>query len=123
MGNHLFGCDICQDVCPWNRGAPITNEPHFAPTHMTPRLEKLAALSEPEFRDMFRHSPVSRAKYRGFLRNVAIAMGNSALPGFQAPLEKLAANDDPLIREHAQWALARCRNSRADSIAVLTREQ
>ena len=123
LGNHLFGCDICQDVCPWNRGAPITNEPHFAPTHMTPRLEKLAALSEPEFRDMFRHSPVSRAKYRGFLRNVAIAMGNSALPGFQAPLEKLAANDDPLIREHAQWALARCRKSGADQITALTREQ
>lgn len=108
MGTHVFGCDICQDVCPWNRQAPVTEEPGFAPIHMAPPLKRLAALSEPEFRDMFRNSPVSRAKYRGFLRNVAIAMGNSGLPGFHAPLQELAANDDPLIREHAEWALSRC---------------
>ena len=110
LGNHVFGCDICQDVCPWNRRAPVTEEPAFAPTNMSPSLERLAALGETEFREMFRHSAVSRAKYRGFLRNVAIAMGNSASPAFQAPLEKLAVHDDPLIREHAAWALARCQS-------------
>ena len=110
VGKHVFGCDICQDVCPWNRRAPVTEEPAFAPRNMTPSLERLAALGETEFRNMFRHSPVSRAKYRGFLRNVAIAMGNSASPAFQAPLEKLAVHDDPLIREHAAWALARCQS-------------
>ena len=111
LGNHVFGCDICQDVCPWNRRAPVTEEPAFAPTNMSPSLERLAALGETEFREMFRHSAVSRAKYRGFLRNVAIAMGNSASPAFRSALEKLAAHEDPLIREHAEWALARCRGS------------
>ena len=108
FGNHVFGCDICQDVCPWNRRAPVTDEPAFAPTNIAPPLERLAALTEQEFLSMFSKSAVSRAKYRGFLRNVAIAMGNSASQVFRAPLEKLASHDDPLIREHAAWALARC---------------
>jgi epoxyqueuosine reductase len=58
---------------------------------------------------MFRGTPVLRARYRGFLRNVAVAMGNAGLPQFREPLERLAAGDDPLVREHAAWALARLR--------------
>jgi epoxyqueuosine reductase len=65
----------------------------------------MAGLTESEFRAMFRDTPVSRAKYSGFLRNVAIAMGNSGLDKFRAPLEKLAASPNPLVSEHAAWGL------------------
>jgi epoxyqueuosine reductase len=106
IGAHLFGCDICQDVCPWNRRAPITPDPAFQPAHFAPRLEDLAAIGEAEFREMFRHSPISRTRYRGFLRNVAIAMGNTRAPHFRPALENLAAHPDPLVAEHAQWALS-----------------
>jgi len=105
IGPHVFGCDICQDVCPWNRRAPITADPAFAPREFAPPLEKLAALSEPEFRALFRGTPITRARYTGFLRNVAVAMGNSRLPQFRAPLEKLAASADPIVASHARWAL------------------
>jgi epoxyqueuosine reductase len=104
IGAHIFGCDICQDVCPWNRRAPATEDPAFAPRHFAPRLEELARLSESEFRAMFRGTPVTRARYAGFLRNVAIAMGNSGRPEFRVPLEKLAESDDPTVAECARWA-------------------
>jgi epoxyqueuosine reductase len=105
VGPHVFGCDICQDVCPWNRRAPITADPAFAPREFAPPLEKLASLSEPEFRALFRGTPITRARYTGFLRNVAVAMGNSRLPQFRAPLKKLAASADPIVASHAVWAL------------------
>jgi epoxyqueuosine reductase len=107
MGPHVFGCDICQDVCPWNRRAPVTEDPAFAPRLYAPRLEKLAAISEDEFREIFRASPVRRARYNGFLRNVAIAMGNAGLEKFREPLERLAAGSDPVVAEAARWALCR----------------
>ena len=109
IGPHVFGCDICQDVCPWNRRAPMTSDPAFAPRHFAPPLAEMAALSESEFHAMFRGTPVTRARYSGFLRNVAIAMGNRGLPQFRAPLEKLAASEYPAVAEHARWALERCR--------------
>lgn len=105
-GAHVFGCDICQDVCPWNGRAPITAEPAFTPQHFAPPLEELAAIEESEFRAMFRGSPVARSKYQGFLRNVAIAMGNTGDPKFRPALEKLAAHPDPIISDHARWSLA-----------------
>ena len=77
LGAHVFGCDICQDVCPWNRGAPVTADPAFAARNFAPPLERLAALTEAEFLAMFRGTPVTRARYAGFLRNVAIAIANS----------------------------------------------
>lgn len=107
IGNNIFGCDICQDVCPWNRKAAVTREPRFAPREFAPPLERMAALSEAEFRALFGKTPVSRAKYSGFLRNVAVAMGNAGLPQFRAPLERLAASGDELVAEHARWALRR----------------
>src|SRR5262249_15098911 len=76
VGAHVFGCDICQDVCPWNRRAPVTNEAAFSPTHFAPRLEEMAALTPEQFREMFHGTPVARARYEGFLRNVAVATGN-----------------------------------------------
>ena len=107
IGQHLFGCDICQDVCPWNRRAPATEDPAFAPRHFAPDLARMAAISEAEFRDLFRHTPVTRARYAGFLRNVAIAMGNSKLATFREPLRKLAASQDAVVARHAAWALDR----------------
>jgi epoxyqueuosine reductase len=107
VGQHVFGCDICQDVCPWNSGAPVSDEPAFEARHFAPALEDLAALSLEEFREMFRSSPIQRAKYTGFLRNVAIAMGNSGQAKFREPLERLAAFSDRLVSEHARWALER----------------
>jgi epoxyqueuosine reductase len=109
IGVNVFGCDICQDVCPWNRRAPVTGEAAFEPREYAPRLEKLAAIGEDEFRVMFGGTPVTRARYSGFLRNVAIAMGNSGAEKYRAPLEKLAVSSDPLVAEHARWALGRLR--------------
>jgi len=105
IGQHVFGCDICQDVCPWNRQAPITEDPAFVPQHFAPRLEEMAALTEDQFRETFRGSPVLRAKHAGFLRNVAIAMGNTGRAEFREPLEKLAQSPNDLVAEHARWAL------------------
>jgi len=105
IGQHIFGCDICQDVCPWNSHAPVAQEPAFEPRHFAPPLELLAGLTEDEFRAMFHASPIQRAKYAGFLRNVAIAMGNSKLEKFRQSLEHLAAFPNALVAEHARWAL------------------
>ena len=82
----------------------MTGDPAFAPRRFAPRLEELAAISEEEFRDMFRGTAVMRARYSGFLRNVAVAMGNTRLEKFRAPLEKLAASGDASVAEHALWA-------------------
>ena len=95
MGPHIFGCDICQDVCPWNRRAPTTDRPEFQPRNALPDLEELANLTEEEFNRRFARSPVERARYRGFLRNVAVAMGNSGNREFLTLLGKLAANPKP----------------------------
>ena len=109
IGRHVFGCDICQDVCPWNRKRRRTAGPAFAPRDglVAPDLEALASLDEAGFRERFRHSPLKRAKRRGLLRNVAVALGNSRDAGRRPVLETLAADADPLVREHAEWALAR----------------
>lgn len=82
VGRNVFGCDICQDVCPWNRRAPITDWPELQPRTelVNPALDWLANLNEIEYRQMFRGSPVDRAKFRDFQRNVAIAQENAAHP-------------------------------------------
>ncbi len=76
MGTHIFGCDICQDVCPWNRRAPVTGDPAFSPHNTDLDLEDLAALDEGEFRRRFRPTPLWRAKHRGLMRNVETALAN-----------------------------------------------
>ena len=110
MGHHVFGCDICQDVCPWNNktgNAPATSAPEFQAKDelVHPDLNWLAEMSEEEFRRTFRGSPIKRAKYSGLKRNVAIAMGNSGHQDFRPSLEKMAAGADPVVAEHARWAL------------------
>ena len=152
MGRMVFGCDICQDVCPWNRKALVTSVAQFWPRRVerrkenrasdtaqvearrhsepalsgeeslpndslfTPPLEGLATLSEEGYREAFRASAIKRAKWRGLVRNASIALGNcGARPGTLAHtrsvalLESLATSDDPMIAEHARWALARLR--------------
>ncbi len=78
IGSHIFGCDICQDVCPWNRRAPYTTEPAFAPVHVASPLKDVARLTPGEFQATFGHTPVSRARFDGIRRNVAVAMANAA---------------------------------------------
>jgi epoxyqueuosine reductase len=103
IGNNIFGCDICQDVCPWNGRRTIVDDS----ADPTVPLERMAELTEAEFRNIFRGTAISRAKYAGFLRNVAVAMGNSGSPKFRSALEKLATSPHPLVAEHAAWALTR----------------
>ena len=107
LGQHIFGCDICQDVCPWNRKAPVTADPSFQPKHVAPSLGAMAALSPEGFKQAFHDTPVERTRHRGFLRNVAVAMGNSRNKEFEAPLRVLASHEDEVVREHAEWGLAR----------------
>lgn len=109
MGRHVFGCDICQDVCPWNRKAPVTAAPEFQPRDglVNPALEGLAGMQQEEFRSRFRGSPVRRAKLTGLRRNAVIAMGNSGNAKFRPTLKKLAEDSDPIVADHAQWALGK----------------
>ena len=168
VGGNVFGCDICQDVCPWNGshqssvlspqqtlsqgGRPLdkcevarpalTTIQHFHPmvveptrlrfsdgavadqvatdhgprttdsagfSLFNPPLEALASMSEEDFRSVFAHSPIKRAKYRGWLRNLAVAMGNSGEVRLVPWLERIARHPDPIVREHAAWALERLR--------------
>ena len=106
MGPHIFGCDICQDVCPWNRKAPSSDAPEFGPRPglFNPALAWLAEMTPEEFRETFRGSPIRRTKHSGLRRNTAIAMGNSRKPEFLSQLEKLALDPDESVAESARWA-------------------
>ena len=148
IGANVFGCDICQDVCPWNRAPsqaaessrrkaatstvaefePLTVEsappesdvgaetrdPRCEPRPFSlfhPRLADLASLKEDDFRRVFARSPIKRAKYLGWLRNLCVVMGNSGDVQFAPWLREMAAHEDPVIREHAGWALERVQGS------------
>lgn len=107
IGNRIFGCDSCLEICPWNRFAQLAREPGFSPRSDLTTLELLGLLrlDEEEFRRRFTHSPIGRAKRRGLLRNVCVALGNTgdsqAVPALMRALE----DTEPLVREHAAWAL------------------
>src|SRR5271165_1181186 len=134
MGAHVFGCDICQDVCPWNNRAPVTQADEFqsrtippssedlssgaahpaAHSLYLPELEWLASMSEEEFRDAFRDSPIKRTKWRGMVRNACIALGNTNLAldsevrgRVVSTLQRLSESADIPVAESAQWALSR----------------
>jgi len=116
MGHHVFGCDICQDVCPWNNkagNAPPTSLPEFQPRPnlFHPDLKWLANLDVEGYRTALRGSPLKRAKFTGLKRNVAIAMGNSGNKDFIPLLENMAADPDPVIAKHAQWSLEKLSSS------------
>jgi len=109
MGRHVFGCDICQDVCPWNRRRRHRGGAAFSPRPgaVAPDLALLAGLDEEAFRDRFRGSPVKRAKRRGLLRSVAVALGNAGDASSRPLLERLENDEDPVVREHAAWGRRR----------------
>ena len=129
MGAHVYGCDICQDVCPWNRKAPVTQVKEFQPrafktldaehrdgaqeSLFLPRLEWLASLNQQQFSEMFRGSPIKRTKWRGLIRNVCVALGNSSSTDtaerarIVGLLQRLTLLQEPAIVESAQWAISR----------------
>ncbi|MEO5761204.1 MAG: tRNA epoxyqueuosine(34) reductase QueG [Vicinamibacteria bacterium] len=109
MGKQVFGCDICQDVCPWNRKRQVSGGPAFAPREhsVSPSFEDLASLTPDEFQLRFRNNPVKRTKRRGLLRNVALAIGNAGSRKHLPLLEALISDEDPIIREHALWGRTR----------------
>ena len=106
VGHQVFGCDICQDVCPWNRKAPATDAPEFQPREglVNPALEWLAEITPQEFNQKFHGSPVRRTKRSGLRRNAVVAMGNSGNRGFLPLLERLEQDTDSDVAEHARWA-------------------
>ncbi len=116
MGRHLFGCDICQDVCPWNRKSPVSNASEFQPREglVDPDLAQMANITEEEFREKFRGSAIKRTKRSGLRRNAVIAMGNSGDANFIPLLQNLQNannddnnNEDETVAEVAKWAISR----------------
>ena len=114
IGNWIFGCDVCQSACPWPRRFSRPSRLPFLdfnPERIAPKLLDLISLSDDEFRVRFRRTPLWRAKRRGLLRNVAVALGNWGNPQAVPALRCALDDPEPLIREHAAWALAQISNS------------
>lgn len=113
MKNWIFGCDICQQVCPWNRFSAQAN-PAFEPKIPLPVLADDLTLTSVEFNQHFRKSPIKRAKRRGYLRNLAVAIGNNRnetdLPILEQAIH--AARDEAVIREHAKWAMEKVKGKK-----------
>jgi epoxyqueuosine reductase len=107
LGDWVFGCDVCQMVCPWNRFATEMVDEAFSPRNDVPRpnLIRELELTPQAFNRKFKNSPVKRAKRRGYLRNVAVAAGNLGDKGAIPALETAKVDTEPLVREHADWAL------------------
>ncbi len=109
VGDWVFGCDICQDVCPVNRKAAVSQEPAFQQRHdfAAPTLLPLLELDDEGFRERFRNSPIKRAKRVGLQRNVCVALGNIGDPVAVPSLLQSLQSADTLVRQHAAWALGR----------------
>ena len=105
IGNHIYGCDDCQIVCPWNSFAVKTDEKAFHERDGSRQLIELMRMDDEAFRKRFRKSPVKRTKRKGLLRNVAVALGNSGNLAAVSALTEALFDYEPLIRAHAVWAL------------------
>ncbi len=113
MGEWLFGCDICQEVCPFNHPRPHqplrakpTQEPSLQPRPLT-SLREILAMDEATFAERFRGTPLKRAKWHGIIRNALIVAGNSGNPDYLPLVERYCHHPDPMLREHAEWARQR----------------
>ena len=111
LGNRIYGCDDCLAVCPWNKFAQAGRlmAPHARAELAQPDLLELLALDDAGFKRRFAGTPILRTKRRGLLRNVCVALGNVGTRDDLAALEKAALDPEPLIAEHAQWAIAEIR--------------
>ena len=111
IGDRIYGCDACLEVCPWNRFAAVSRETAFAarPATASMQLRDYLALNDEQFRALFRGSPIKRIKRRGFLRNVCVALGNVGTTDDLPALRRAADDAEPLIAEHATWAIAQIR--------------
>jgi epoxyqueuosine reductase len=127
LGNRIFGCDACQEVCPWNRFAIETPAREFYAMKETlmPDLTALVDISQDEFRQWFKNSPIRRATRDGFVRNVAVALGNTGRSEAVPPLERALQDASPLVRAHAAWALGRIKEEAAFRIleSALSKEK
>jgi epoxyqueuosine reductase len=117
IGNHIFGCDICQEICPYNVKARPTKEACFAPRPglYAPDLIPLLSLTAEDFRRRFHNSPIRRAKRRGLLRNAAVALGNLKSREAVPALARALADEEPLVRGHAAWALGQIATREAEA--------
>jgi epoxyqueuosine reductase len=119
IGNHIYGCDDCLAVCPWNRfarqGAMMRS--HYRPDLAAPDLIELLSLDEAAFQQRFAGTPIRRVKRRGLLRNVCVALGNCGDQGALPALNQAAADAEPLVAEHARWAIAQIQSRRASADA------
>lgn len=120
LGDWVFGCDICQDVCPWNRKVPAQAESPFTPRDgLNPlNLLELFDLSEEEFRPFFRRTPLWRAKRRGLLRNAALVLGNQGDPQAIPALAKGLQDEEALVRSAAAWALGQMEEETARQVLL-----
>jgi epoxyqueuosine reductase len=109
VGHHLFGCDICQDVCPWNRKAPVSSEPAFDARDglFWPELETLLDKTDDEWRQLIRGTAMKRAKVKGLIRNLMVVVGNSGAKHLAPRLRRFLQHEDAVVREHAEWAVRR----------------
>jgi epoxyqueuosine reductase len=121
MGDRIFGCDDCLDACPWNRFARTSRETVFSARRSTTgmSLREYLDLTDADFRALFRNSPIKRIKRPGFLRNVCVALGNVGDPSDLPALERAAADSEPVIAEHAAWAIQRIRDRQKHGLAQI----
>jgi epoxyqueuosine reductase len=111
IGDRIYGCDDCLDACPWNRFAKVSRETAFAMRSEVAamKLRDYLSLNDDKFRRLFRNSPIKRTKRRGLLRNVCVALGNVGTADDLPALERATADLEPLIADHAHWAIAQIR--------------
>ena len=119
IGDRIYGCDTCLDVCPWNRFAAVSREARFSarPAVATMQLRHYLSLDDDQFRTLFRGSPIKRIKRRGLLRNVCVALGNIGDETDLPALRRAAADSEPLIAEHAAWAISRIEERRGQVLS------